>query len=85
MPYVDAEARVRLDAGGFPATAGELNYSITKLLNQYLERRDTPRYGDWNEVIGVLECAKLEIYRRSIAPYEDRKARENGDVYRFTE
>jgi hypothetical protein len=84
MPYVDAEARRRLDAGESPTTAGELNYSITKLLNQYLERRGTPRYADWNEVIGVLECAKLEIYRRSIAPYEDHKMRENGDVYRFT-
>jgi len=34
-----------------------------------------------NEVIGVLECAKLELYRRVAAPYEERKRIENGEVY----
>jgi hypothetical protein len=34
-----------------------------------------------DEVVGVLECAKLEIYRRIAAPYEDKKIVENGDVY----
>ena len=32
-------------------------------------------------LIGVLECAKLELYRRVAAPYEDDKIDENGDVY----
>jgi len=32
-------------------------------------------------VTGVLECAKLELYRRIAAPYEDTKIEENGDVY----
>jgi hypothetical protein len=27
-----------------------------------------------------LECCKLEIYRRLVAPYEDKKKEENGDV-----
>jgi hypothetical protein len=27
-----------------------------------------------------LECCKLEIYRRLVAPYEDKKKDENGDV-----
>jgi hypothetical protein len=30
--------------------------------------------------MGVLESAKLELYRRKIAPYEDDKIAENGDV-----
>jgi hypothetical protein len=34
-----------------------------------------------NEAIGVLECAKLELYRRVAAPYEDEKIAESGDVY----
>jgi hypothetical protein len=31
----------------------------------------------------VLECAKLELYRRIVAAYEDEKIAdpENGDVY----
>jgi hypothetical protein len=32
-------------------------------------------------MIGVLECAKLELYRRVAAPYEDAKCEDNGDVY----
>jgi len=31
--------------------------------------------------VGVLECAKLELYRRIAAPYEDEKIVETGDVY----
>lgn len=32
-------------------------------------------------ILGVLECVKLELYRRVAAPYEDRKIEENGDVF----
>lgn len=81
MPYVDAEARKRLDTGGAPQSAGELNYLITRLVDGYLGRRGAPRYQDLNEAVGALECAKLELYRRLAAPYEDRKMREHGDVY----
>jgi len=30
---------------------------------------------------GELDCCKREIYRRIIAPYEDKKIEENRDVY----
>ena len=29
---------------------------------------------------GEIECAKMEIYRRIIAKYENSKIRENGDI-----
>jgi hypothetical protein len=35
----------------------------------------------YNDVIGALECCKLELYRRMVAPYENTKIKENGDVY----
>ena len=38
-------------------------------------------YHHYNQLIGVLECAKLELYRRLIAPYEDVKIIDDGDVY----
>ncbi len=79
MPYVKKSDRIRLDEGGDAQTPGELNYIITKTVDAYLNR--TPRnYAKYNEVIGVLECAKLELYRRVIAEYEDTKIEENGDV-----
>jgi hypothetical protein len=81
MPYIKPEAREALER--YPlsiADAGELNYMITRTINTYLRGRDV-RYTRYNDVIGALECAKLEIYRRLIAPYEDAKQLENGDVY----
>lgn len=82
MPYITAEARARLDKGGKPETAGELNYAITGLVDEYLIQKGGLRYAHLNEVIGALECAKLELYRRVAAPYEDKKLAETGDVYR---
>ena len=37
-------------------------------------------YATLNEVIGVLECAKLELYRMVAAPYEDEKRIMNGNI-----
>lgn len=59
--------------------AGQLNYIITTLLLKTYGDA-LPNYTDYNEIIGVLECAKLEMYRRQTAPYEDKKIEENGDV-----
>jgi len=81
MPYIDAEARSRLDRGGRPATPGELNYAVTKIVDEYLIQKGGIRYTHVNEVIGALECAKLELYRRVVAPYEDEKIIKAGDVY----
>jgi hypothetical protein len=81
MPYINEDARRRLTDGGVPETSGELNYAITRLVDEYLVRAGGVRYGHINEVIGALECAKLELYRRVAAPYEDTKIEESGDVY----
>ena len=37
-------------------------------------------YQTYNDIVGVLDCAKMEIYRRLVAKYEDAKVEENGDV-----
>ena len=59
--------------------AGQLNYIISKLLLETY-REFLPNYTDFNEIIGILECAKLEMYRKMTAPYEDVKEQENGCV-----
>ena len=82
MPYIDTEARKALDSGQKkPVNAGELNYLLTRIVDEYLVDRGM-RYAHINEVVGVLECAKLELYRRVAAPYETEKMQENGDVYK---
>lgn len=81
MPYIIPERRKRLVEGNeLPDSAGELNYLITKLVDRYIQVHGR-NYRTLNEAIGVLECAKLELYRRVAAPYEDEKIKENGDVY----
>ena len=60
--------------------AGVLNYCISALLNEVLKTNGIS-YRNINEMIGVLECAKLELYRRVASPYEDEKIQSNGDVF----
>jgi hypothetical protein len=88
MPYITSDERQIVDGplcricellGMFINSEGVLNYSITRLVQAFLGK--SPSYADFNAVIGVLECAKLELYRRAVAPYEDQKREENGDVY----
>ena len=80
MPYIDKKRREELDLKFDPKTAGELNYVITNQLVNYIFLNGES-YQTFNDIMGALEGAKLEIYRRQISPYEDVKARENGDVY----
>jgi hypothetical protein len=60
---------------------GEMNYIITKLLEYY--RAGHYKYSLFNKIIGLLECIKLEYYRRMLGMYEDTKKEENGDVYHW--
>jgi len=55
---------------------GQLNYIITRILKESYPLR----YFNINRAVGVLECCKLEYYRRVAAPYEDTKIEQNGDV-----
>lgn len=87
MPYIKPERRDWLDeiaseVGDFfgndeSASVGDLNYLFTKILLA----TEPSSYADYNGLIGMLECCKLELYRRAVAPYEDKKNNENGDVY----
>jgi len=86
MPYIKEDRRKELREPAMliqphePMNAGELNFIITSAVIHFLGY-EKPSYQRYNEVIGVLECAKLELYRRAVAPYEDTKIKENGDVY----
>jgi hypothetical protein len=86
MPYIKEHTREVLDQAmddltWFTLTEGELNYVITRLLLYYLKYHGGVSYAKLNSLVGVLECAKLELYRRMAAPYEDSKNEVNGEVY----
>lgn len=78
MPYIPPSMRPVVDASE-PMSSGELNYRITKLVWEYIKHDEC--YRAYNDAIGALECAKLELYRRKTALYEDKKCKQNGDVY----
>ncbi len=81
MPYIVPVERVAIDriVHDIPYLMnGEMNYFITKVL---LTNKDFHNYQSYMEIVGTLECVKLEMYRRAIATYEDNKKEENGDVY----
>lgn len=80
MPYITQEARDNIHENcEDPTSAGELNYLFTTIAMRYINVNKN--YQRINDVIGALEGCKLELYRRVVAPYEDTKILENGDVY----
>ena len=61
-------------------TAGELNYVITRLIDNFAGSNCS--YEKLNTALGVLSAVDFEFKRRVVAPYENKKCEENGDVYR---
>ena len=80
MPYVTDNVRKYIDGGGVPRNPGELNYALTRVALKYLDV-SMGKYEDHAAVVAAFECAKLEFYRQMVAPYEDHKRAEHGDVY----
>ena len=86
MPYISTERREAIFGDSLTdfdqdlKTAGELNYFISFLLIEYTQKKGLS-YQTLNDIMGVLEGAKQEFYRRVIIPYETKKIRENGDIF----
>ena len=78
MPYIDKVYREM--ANEEPMTAGELNYKITQVLIEYQISKSL-NYQTLNDILGALEGAKSEFYRRVVVPYEEAAKERNGDVY----
>ena len=76
MPYIQQYKRDNLIID----SPGQLNYEIHVLIDSYLQEKGDDKYQTYNDVIGALECVKHELYRRLVAPLEDKKIEENGDV-----
>ena len=85
MPYITQEQR--RDLASYlkdilelvpTLTKGEINYIITRIV---ATKYAVGSY-DWrSEGASVFQDAHDEFYRRVIAPYEDKKKDENGEVY----
>lgn len=80
MPYIKYEDKYAMAQGSTPQSAGHLNYKITTILQEYILYKGLS-YQTINDIVGALEGAKLEFYRRVAVDYETLKIQENGDVY----
>lgn len=92
MPYIPPPNRAVLDTSiasivntlkkecNEETIEGSLNYTITSILNAMKLNSPTWRYKYINRVVGVLDCIKLEFYRRLAANYEDSAKETNGDL-----
>ena len=77
MPYIKEENRVKFKENidgifGKCKSAGDLNYVFTKIAHGYLKDKGLC-YQNINDIVGALEGAKLELYRRVASFYEDEK------------
>ena len=87
MPYIPQDRRADVLAEmrehgthWTPKNAGDLNFAVTCFIDNFIFENGC-RYANLNEMIGALECCKLELYRRLAAPYEDQVLEANGDAY----
>ncbi len=87
MPYIKKEEREKLDhwvdnvlfhMSSIESKDGAVNYVITRIIDDIYGKGG---YAVFNRAMGVLDCVSKEFYRRKVAPYEDKKIQENGDVY----
>lgn len=84
MPYIKSEEREKYQdlvekLSDLIESDGELNYVITLLMHKQIYKRGL-KYQNLNNLIGALECAKLELYRKVIGGYEDQKILINGPI-----
>jgi len=87
MPYIFGLLRERYDyclkllCQLMTPDPAHLNYIISKIIHGYIQREDNGlSYRRLNHAIGVLECAKMELYRQVVGPFEDTKKSENGNI-----
>jgi len=86
IPYIKSRERERLSEISELIlktkidTAGNLQYLIALLTKSFMTDKEK-KYQDHNDVMGALDGAAREYYRRKVAPYEQEKINENGDVY----
>lgn len=84
MPYLDSPARrgqIARDVEDMHVgemDSAELNFTLCTVFNEYV--RGERRYWRFANVFGSTILALLEFWRRVVVPYEQQKARENGDL-----
>src|SRR5712671_1613122 len=89
MPYIPASQRARFDPLIQALSAelqrdgcleGNLNYVLSSLVVKAFAANR--RYAEANKLMGVLSSVAAEFYRVDVAPYEDEKRAQHGEIDR---
>lgn len=94
MPYIKMDDRTDLDKYinqlnmvldqlDYDEIAGAMNYVITRIVTHGASPRADWKYHQLNTAVGVLECAKQELYRRVGGPKEVSAINVNGDTKEY--
>jgi hypothetical protein len=86
MPYIESERRKFLESRTYKELLGlvmdmeigDMNFIISNMV--WLRFMKAPSYSTGNALVGVLESAKLEFYRKQLAVYEDMAIQRNGPL-----
>jgi len=90
MPYLTKEEKEKFDPKyketlsflekmDIKDLTGHLNYMVFRTVKVWT-KKNGKKYFVFAAIVGTMICCVLEIYRRLVAPYEDKKILENGDV-----
>jgi hypothetical protein len=80
MPYITQPQKQEIDNGRHPEDVGELTYKLYRTCVEYLlDHSDT--YLTRAQVLGAVNAVSQEFYRREVAPYEEIKRIQNGDIF----
>ena len=99
MPYITKQERITplkyavkptresiaIAMGSIANNGGQLNYMISLAISEYLKIQCL-KYDTCQDILGMLEVAKAEFTARVVLPYEELKAKENGDdIYNWVD
>ena len=62
---------------------GDASYVVARLLPGLTLSFGEPRFWHIVALMGIMESAKIEIFKRVASPYEQRMQQERGDVPEF--
>ena len=87
MPYIKEEDREKIDPElrcllnklDKSIDVGSYNYILTRIIHHFILTNGL-RYVNVNAAIGIMDCAKMELYRMVAGPYEDQKIKSNGFI-----
>ena len=91
MPYIPQKDRDRynnlvdaivdklVEVNDTQLIKGHHNYIMYTLALKLADRVGI-RYATLQDIIGTFDCCKMELYRKLVAPYEEKAIEKNGDV-----